>query len=60
MLTLGAAVLLAATGCAQMSTDDQRAFGSLSPQQKEAFELRRYCEANPNDVTKCLGFLGFH
>jgi hypothetical protein len=33
---------------------------SMSPKQKEAYELRRYCEQNPNDVTKCIGYLGDH
>jgi outer membrane biogenesis lipoprotein LolB len=32
---------------------------SMTPQQKEAYELRRYCEQNPNDTAKCLGYLGF-
>jgi hypothetical protein len=31
----------------------------MTPQQKDGVELRRYCETNPNDVAKCLGFLGF-
>jgi hypothetical protein len=33
---------------------------AMSPQQKEAVELRRYCERQPDDLTKCLGFLGDH
>jgi hypothetical protein len=32
---------------------------SMTPAQKETYELRRYCEKNPNDLEKCLGFLGF-
>ena len=32
---------------------------SMTPQQKEASELRRYCEQNPGDTAKCLGFMGF-
>jgi predicted small lipoprotein YifL len=32
----------------------------MSPQQKEAVELRRYCEQRPDDLNKCLGFLGDH
>ena len=43
-----AALLLA--GCGAPAT--------MSPQQKEAFELRRYCEQNPYDQVKCLGYLG--
>lgn len=31
----------------------------MTPRQKEGVELRRYCESNPNDVAKCVGFLGF-
>jgi hypothetical protein len=31
----------------------------MTPQQKEGVELRRFCEQNPNEVAKCLGFLGF-
>jgi outer membrane biogenesis lipoprotein LolB len=33
---------------------------SMTPQQKEAYELRRYCEQNTGDVAKCLGYLGDH
>jgi hypothetical protein len=32
---------------------------SMTPEQKDAYELRRYCEKNPGDTVKCLGFLGF-
>lgn len=31
----------------------------MSPQQREGVEMRRYCEANPEDTVRCLGFLGF-
>jgi len=31
----------------------------MSPQRREGVELRRYCEQNPEDVERCLGFLGF-
>ncbi len=31
---------------------------TMTPQQKEAFELRRYCERT-NDVERCHGFMGF-
>jgi len=31
----------------------------MTPQQKEANELRRFCERNPTDTVRCLGFLGF-
>lgn len=33
---------------------------SMTPLQKEAYELRRYCEQNPSDVSRCLGYLGDH
>jgi hypothetical protein len=33
---------------------------SMSPSQKEAYDLRRYCEQHPEEIEKCLGFLGFH
>ena len=33
--------------------------GQLTQQQKDGVELRRYCESNPEDVEKCLGFLGW-
>jgi hypothetical protein len=44
--------VLAAAGCASPA--------SMTPQQKEAAELRRYCGQNPDDVVRCLGFLGDH
>lgn len=53
-LTRAAAVVLALllmTACSSPA--------SMTPQQKEAYELRRYCEQNPNDTVKCLGYLGF-
>lgn len=43
--------LLLATACTSPT--------SMTPQQKEANELRRFCERNPADTVKCLGFLGF-
>lgn len=45
---LAALALAGCTSTAQMST-----------QQREGVELRRYCEAHPEDVARCLGFLGF-
>jgi hypothetical protein len=33
---------------------------TMTDKQKEAFELRRYCEQNPNDLARCTGFLGDH
>ena len=51
-LALAASVLLGLAGCTGPST--------MTDQQKEAYELRRYCEKNPEDVVRCLGFLGFH
>ena len=32
---------------------------TMTPAQREGVELRRYCESNPQDTVKCLGFLGF-
>ena len=40
------------SGCASSAAE-------MTPQQKEAYEQRRYCESNPNDVASCVGFLGF-
>jgi hypothetical protein len=40
------------SGCATNAAE-------MTPQQKDGVELRRYCERNPNDVAKCVGFLGF-
>jgi hypothetical protein len=31
---------------------------TMTPQQQAGVELRRFCEANPQDVVRCLGFLG--
>ena len=33
--------------------------GEMTPQQREGVELRRYCEQNPWDTERCLGFLGW-
>lgn len=30
----------------------------MTQQQKDAFELRRFCERNPQAETECLGFHG--
>jgi hypothetical protein len=46
---LGAA--LALVGCASPAP--------MTPQQREGVELRRYCEQHPEEVEKCLGFLGW-
>jgi hypothetical protein len=43
---------VAAVGCATSTAQ-------MSPQQREGVELRRYCEQNPEDVVRCVGFLGF-
>jgi hypothetical protein len=32
---------------------------TMTQAQREGVELRRYCERNPQDTVKCLGFLGF-
>ncbi len=42
----------AAVGCATSTAQ-------MTPQQREGVELRRYCEQNPEDVVRCVGFLGF-
>ena len=47
--------LLAAVAAAGCSTSTAQ----MSPQQREGVELRRYCEQNPEDVVRCVGFLGF-
>lgn len=31
---------------------------TMTPQQEQAVELRRFCERNPNAVERCTGFLG--
>jgi hypothetical protein len=46
------AVILLAAACSSPA--------SMTPQQKEAYELRRFCEQNPNDTVRCLGYLGDH
>lgn len=52
--TVGALLAaVAAVGCATSTAQ-------MTPQQREGVELRRYCEQNPEDVVRCLGFLGFH
>ena len=43
---------LAAVGCSTSTAQ-------MSPQQREGVELRRYCEQHPEDVERCVGFLGF-
>jgi hypothetical protein len=51
--TVGALLTaVAAVGCATSTAQ-------MTPQQREGVELRRYCEQNPEDVVRCLGFLGF-
>ena len=50
-LFVGLFALLAA-GCATST-------GQMSPQQKEAAEVRAYCLKNPQDLVTCLGFTGF-
>jgi len=47
--------LLAAVAAVGCSTSTAQ----MTPQQREGVELRRYCEQNPEDVVRCLGFLGF-
>jgi hypothetical protein len=44
--------LLAMAGCATGASQ-------MTPQQREGVELRRYCEQHPQDVEKCVGFLGW-
>ena len=31
----------------------------MTEKQREGVELRRFCERNPEEVEKCLGFLGW-
>lgn len=31
----------------------------MTPQQRDGVELRRFCEQHPEEVEKCLGFLGW-
>jgi hypothetical protein len=31
---------------------------TMTPQQEQAVELRRFCERNPTAVERCNGFLG--
>jgi outer membrane murein-binding lipoprotein Lpp len=31
---------------------------TMTPQQEQATELRRFCERNPTAVERCTGFLG--
>ena len=52
LMRVGTVVVIAvlAAGCSSPA--------SMSPQQKEAFELRRYCERMSADVARCTGFLG--
>ncbi len=47
---LAALAVVVLSGCAGAT--------SMSPQQQEGVELRRYCERT-NDVNKCHGFMGF-
>jgi hypothetical protein len=44
--------VLAMAGCATGTSQ-------MTPQQREGVELRRYCEQHPQDVEKCVGFLGW-
>lgn len=49
-----AAMLLAALAIAGCTSTAE-----MSPRQREGVELRRFCEQNPEEVEKCLGFLGW-
>ena len=42
---------LATAGCANPA--------QMSAKQREGVELRRYCEQHPEEVEKCVGFLGW-
>jgi hypothetical protein len=33
--------------------------GQMTTQQREGVELRRFCEQHPEEIEKCLGFLGW-
>lgn len=52
LMRVGPVVVVAvlAAGCSSPA--------SMSPQQKEAFELRRYCERMSADEARCVGFIG--
>jgi hypothetical protein len=50
LATLALLALQPLVGCTGPTT--------MTEQQKEAYELRRYCERT-NDVNKCHGFMGF-
>jgi len=45
------AVALAVVSCTSAA--------EMTPKQREGVELRRYCEQHPEEVEKCLGFLGW-
>lgn len=51
LLSTALLAVLATAGCAS---------AELTEAQKEGVAQRRYCEAHPDDVAACLGFLGFH
>jgi hypothetical protein len=42
---------LLSAGCASTT--------AMSEKQREGVELRRYCEQHPQDMEKCVGFLGW-
>jgi hypothetical protein len=31
---------------------------AMTPQQQQAVELRRFCESNPTEEVRCVGFRG--
>lgn len=51
-LLLAGLAVVALTGCSTPA--------EMTPQQKQAYELRRYCETHHDDVARCTGFLGDH
>lgn len=44
-------ILTQLVGCSTSQT--------MTSAQREGVEWRRFCEQNPQDTVKCLGFLGF-
>ena len=54
------AATLVAPLVALLSLSSLGGCGTMTPQQAQAVEVRRFCEANPHSVERCVGFLGDH
>ena len=50
---------VAAALCASLALVGCANTGTMTPQQREGVELRRYCEQHHEDIERCLGFLGW-